>query len=705
MKAQLSIDFISLLPQPLFEYFEIFGIKKPIRLGTAEIIDIPDEFFDGEFWKFTRLELISKGKFKNECILEIHRSQNHCYCFCDEKGKTYHLLFRDEIKEPKKEKDIKIHLERYKLDLDKYDTNNNKYRKRFILANATFSFININNTQIDLSDFCKDTKTSSYQLSVYNLQKELIVTKSLELPEKTETFGELYNKYSINFQEFGTEFRHILDSEKSYSDGVDKLFEKYKNLTIPKYFLNIPKKKIIKELSKEEYIDFFFNIMLFKIFIVHLQTSKEDYTRVLVLSVYFEDNVKKIKGDDNLKVYQKILLVEQFGQIIYKMNHNILLDSGLDYHVMSLKQKDSIWDIVDNFFKEYISNLKEDSKIFFKLLELDSGVGFYRGKKFYCFGMSNINEIKEHLKDIFIETLITYELKGRTCAFIISRTGSVAINISKIPNSKKFSYFIKLKENEKEEGKDVAAKIIEFLLHEVYGHKKFLYDKDNLIDSPCYFIEDDKIYFLDHINSDSTEENAIKILPAKSNSDDGTYYELCYGKIGDYYAIQIIDFMDGYGDLLDDVNLWIDDLDVLNDYFKYKFVINAKKLEFKDCPKNIRDKIEFFKKIVSEKKIDVDSFFRKLTNTKNESKNQNIDNKEYNSKKETDSFDKIRSEENLENKSLEDMKINMDNNNNKYHIFDSMTYEELSDLYYSGKLKDDYLIECLKRISEYDIRY
>ena len=149
--------------------------------------------------------------------------------------------------------------------------------------------------------------------------------------------------------------------------------------------------------------------------------------------------------------------------------------------------------------------------------------------------------------------------------------------------------------------------------------------------------------------------------------------------------------------------MWIDDLDVLNDYFKYKFVINEKKLDFKDCPKNIRDKIEFFKKIVSEKKIDVDSFFRKLTNTKNESKNQNIDNKEYNSKKETDSFDKIRSEENLENKSLEDMKINMDNNNNKYHIFDSMTYEELSDLYYSGKLKDDYLIECLKRISEYDL--
>ena len=48
-------------------------------------------------------------------------------------------------------------------------------------------------------------------------------------------------------------------------------------------------------------------------------------------------------------------------------------------------------------------------KYFFKLLELDSGFGYHKGKIFHCFDMTNIDEIKAHLKDIFIDTLITYK--------------------------------------------------------------------------------------------------------------------------------------------------------------------------------------------------------------------------------------------------------------------------------------------------------
>ena len=52
--------------------------------------------------------------------------------------------------------------------------------------------------------------------------------------------------------------------------------------------------------------------------------------------------------------------------------------------------------------------------------------------------MTTIDEIKEHLKDIFIETLITYKANERICAFIISKTGAVAINLSEIPG---YEYF------------------------------------------------------------------------------------------------------------------------------------------------------------------------------------------------------------------------------------------------------------------------
>ena len=109
---------------------------------------------------------------------------------------------------------------------------------------------------------------------------------------------------------------------------------------------------------------------------------------------------KKIKDDQNLSIYQKILLINQFGYILDKMSPDNFLKSEIDYFIIAKKEENSILDLVVKFFKEYINSLNEDSDIFFKLLELDSGVGYLKGKKFYCFDMTNIHEIKEHLEEI-----------------------------------------------------------------------------------------------------------------------------------------------------------------------------------------------------------------------------------------------------------------------------------------------------------------
>ncbi len=52
--------------------------------------------------------------------------------------------------------------------------------------------------------------------------------------------------------------------------------------------------------------------------------------------------------------------------------------------------------------------------------------------------MTNINEIKAHLKEIFIDTLVTYKTNERVCAFIITKTGAAEINLSEIPGYEKF---------------------------------------------------------------------------------------------------------------------------------------------------------------------------------------------------------------------------------------------------------------------------
>lgn len=272
-------------------------------------------------------------------------------------------------------------------------------------------------------------------------------------------------------------------------------------------------KKIEKELDKKEYLYFFYNMIVFRIYNKHIKGSKKSFDTVKSFVGYLKEKTDKIKEVTDLKLYQKILLIEQIGHILNKMNKDSFLKSDINYIIMSKKEENSILDFVEKFFQGYINNLSEDSKIFFKLLELGSRVGYHKGKIFHCFDMTNIDEIKAHLKEIFIDTLITYKANERVCAFIITKTGAAEINLSEIPGYEKLFLEKKLEKYEIAQGKDVAAKIVEFLLHEIYGHKKFLYEKEKFIISPYYFFQDGQYYFLEYKNSASKDPNAIKILP------------------------------------------------------------------------------------------------------------------------------------------------------------------------------------------------
>lgn len=702
MNTQLILEFFTFAKEPLFKDFEVMGQKKPINFASDETLNIPDDFFEGEYSKMIQIKLVSKEEEEENIItLKLNKNDiNHSCICCDTIGKTYHFLFNQE---KNMEEKIEISIPEKEFNYDKYDTNGTKYRKRFILANIPSTYIKINGVGIKLPELTKDLdkNATSYQLSVYNYKKKQIVTKALEMPKPAISFEKIYNANHKVFDEFTQEFNEALKNEQNFNDKFNKLKEKYNNVKFPDYFLNISKAKIEKELNKTEYIDFFYNMMVFRIYNEHIKGAEKSYGTVLSFVNYLKEKTDRIKKDADLKLYQKILLIEQIGYILNKMAKDSFLKSDINYFIMSKKEENSILDLVEKFFKGYINNLSEDSKIFLKLLELDSGLGYFNGKPFHCFDMTTIDEIKAHLKEIFIDTLITYKANQRICAFIITKTGSVAINLSEIPGNEKFFLEKKLEEYEMTQGKDIAAKIVEFLLHEIYGHKKFLYEKEKFIISPCYFIQDSKIYFLDYINSDSKEPNAIKILPKDTYSDDGTFYELSYGKIGDYYAIEIIDEMNDYGDLLDEINLWTDDLDSLNEYFKYKFIIQSKNIPLNNCPKNIKEKIQFFKEQVLKSGIDADLFYKKDPKIKNELLNRKIRRQKDNTVNEAkDLFNKTGTQTN-EN---EDEESEESEKENTVFNFDALSYDELADLYYNGKLKGDSLAECYKRISKYEIQ-
>ena len=215
MKAQLIIDFVTFCKSEIFKDFEIFGQKKPIQYEKEEILNIPNDYFNDEYSRLFCLKLHSKIGMK-EIILELHNNINYCYVFCDDYGKTYHLLFNQEKKG--EENKIDIYVQKSGFHLEKFDTNSTKYRKRFILANADFQLIKINDIDIKLSDFTKglNTEDESYQFSIYNLKEKLIVTKALEMPSQNINFENMYIKNYQIFQNFIKDFKKSIKNEKTF---------------------------------------------------------------------------------------------------------------------------------------------------------------------------------------------------------------------------------------------------------------------------------------------------------------------------------------------------------------------------------------------------------------------------------------------------------------------------------------------------------
>ena len=212
MNTQLILYFVTSNEMPLFKDFEVFGQKKKIKFEIFETLKVPEDFFGEEYSKMICVKLVSESV---ESIIELKLNKNddnYSYIFCNDVGKTYHLLFNQEKNPDEK---IDIYIPSYNFNLDKYDTNKTKYRKRFILANAYFSYITINKIGIKLFELTKDLdqNASSYQLSIYDYKKAQIVTKSLEIPKQKKSFESIYNDNYHIFNKFIKDFNNSLEKE------------------------------------------------------------------------------------------------------------------------------------------------------------------------------------------------------------------------------------------------------------------------------------------------------------------------------------------------------------------------------------------------------------------------------------------------------------------------------------------------------------
>ena len=166
-------------------------------------------------------------------------------------------------------------------------------------------------------------------------------------------------------------------------------------------------------LNCESYIDFYEQISLYKI----VKTLRKNSDLKDIIQYYF-DKVKSIKEDNSLKIYQKILLIEFFtGLIFYCETKEELEMTNFSYYLMDQKEKDSVLDLIEKFFKDYSNKITEESPVFGKLIELDGDSGIYKNEAFYCFNMQNLEELKKHLKEIETNIFVIHDLDSESLSF------------------------------------------------------------------------------------------------------------------------------------------------------------------------------------------------------------------------------------------------------------------------------------------------
>ena len=135
-KYILKIKFLSIRQKPQVNKILFNNVISEVTPDEVKKVEIPQSFFEENERKNSSIQLFNNSILINECILEIFKGDNYFYCFLDEKGYSFQLLFHKN--QPKIK--IPIYQDKY-FHITEFDTNGTLNRKRFTFINANFHSI------------------------------------------------------------------------------------------------------------------------------------------------------------------------------------------------------------------------------------------------------------------------------------------------------------------------------------------------------------------------------------------------------------------------------------------------------------------------------------------------------------------------------------------------------------------------------------
>ena len=297
----------------------------------------------------------------------------------------------------------------YDREFKTFDNIGTKDRQKITFINFGVTSININQRNINYLSAIEKCKVESsinfYRLSINMEDPDLkIIVQPVE-ETKAPKIDSLNNSKTV-FENLYTKLEELLliNESKQYKKQYESISEEFCD-KIPDigYELNKPQ-NYLQQYFKEHPIDF---DIIFKYEIICLFRDGETiFSKNKVLFEKIVERMKqfydKIKDDTNIRIYDKIGLLSKITAT-YLLCENLdnLEKINLFYIIPSNCAEKSIINKAKKMFDDFILKLSDKSKIFFYLVNINSGVGYYNNQAVYTFDMSNLNMIKNHLEELF----------------------------------------------------------------------------------------------------------------------------------------------------------------------------------------------------------------------------------------------------------------------------------------------------------------
>jgi len=549
--------------------------------------------------KVVHIKLIFRGKNKpKEHFFEIMKGSKICGYLLPIKGKTLDIILNEKSN--------------YKSKIVDHDSFSNLDVKdnRLLIINFDNMYYDLFINEENISEKLDDISGKSIQISIPNLKEKYYFYKNI-VSIDYEVFFNLYEKYKDLANSFILGIKEFIKNDKindfrKYLLSFDNLFDGY-NIK-----LNLPKKILADKYNRKEYFNFISSCSLFYL-LSNLNNDKiEEIRKFYQVFIDYQNKLEKSK----LENYLKSLIIIDFSQRLVKFE-SVEDFKKIDYQylIKSDLEPNSPLNLALLELEKMIEILEENSPFYYPLVLIDSGSYIleskYGKKLIYGYGLTSINILKDHLKNIMPEIIIVFkdqtifkDDQGLTDKY----SGIISLNLSCQLLSDLVYMNINNSISDEKTLYDLSLRIFIILFHEVLGHKKGGYIFNNADVSPNFFYDqkNKEIMKLDYLYSSNIAKNCIKILrDSTCKSDSGSFLELFLGDTNYGYISLLIEIM-----LLNKINLnsifniklWDKNINILQDYIKLKYIvfINNKELLDKSDYKNIEEEIKYLRQVIKE---------------------------------------------------------------------------------------------------------